>query len=67
MVSLAVRDSSQETLSGWARTVAVGHARLGDILVGVIGVETLFVENVTRADIANPDSTQQVTQEASYV
>lgn len=61
------RDSFQETLSGWARTVVVGRARLGGIPVGVIGVETRSVENVTPADPANPDSTEQVTQEAGQV
>lgn len=61
------RDSFQETLSGWARTVVVGRARLGGIPVGVISVETRSVENVTPADPANPDSTEQVTQEAGQV
>ena len=61
------RDSFQESLSGWARTVVVGRARLGGIPVGVIGVETRSVENVTPADPANPDSTEQVTQEAGQV
>ncbi|KAF8466702.1 acetyl-CoA carboxylase [Kalaharituber pfeilii] len=61
------KDSFQETLSGWARTVVVGRARLGGIPVGVIGVETRSVENVTPADPANPDSTEQVTQEAGQV
>ncbi|KAI5787034.1 acetyl-CoA carboxylase-like protein [Peziza echinospora] len=61
------RDSFQETLSGWARTVVVGRARLGGIPVGVIGVETRSIENVTPADPANPDSTEQVAQEAGQV
>lgn len=61
------KDSFQETLSGWARTVVVGRARIGGIPVGVIGVETRSVENVTPADPANPDSTEQFTQEAGQV
>lgn len=61
------RESFQETLSGWAKTVVVGRARLGGIPVGVISVETRSVENVTPADPANPDSTEQVTQEAGQV
>ncbi|TGZ84080.1 acetyl-CoA carboxylase [Ascodesmis nigricans] len=61
------RDSFQETLSGWARTVVVGRARLGGIPVGVIAVENRSVENVTPADPANPDSTETVVQEAGQV
>jgi acetyl-CoA carboxylase/biotin carboxylase 1 len=61
------KGSFQETLSGWARTVVVGRARLGGIPVGIIGVETRSIENVTPADPANPDSTEQVTHEAGQV
>ncbi|KAF3906458.1 hypothetical protein ABW20_dc0105957 [Dactylellina cionopaga] len=61
------RDSFQETLSGWARTVVVGRARLGGIPVGVIAVETRSVENIIPADPANPDSTEQITMEAGQV
>ncbi|KAK7208072.1 acetyl-CoA carboxylase-like protein [Myxozyma melibiosi] len=61
------KNSFQETLSGWARTVVVGRARIGGIPVGVIGVETRSVENVIPADPANPDSTEQLTQEAGQV
>ncbi|KAI9799947.1 MAG: Acetyl-CoA carboxylase [Sarcosagium campestre] len=61
------RDSFQESLGGWARTVVVGRARLGGIPIGVIGVETRSVENVTPADPANPDSTEQITNEAGGV
>ncbi|KAF2221698.1 acetyl-CoA carboxylase acc1 [Elsinoe ampelina] len=61
------RGSFEESLGGWARTVVVGRARLGGIPVGVIGVETRSVENVTPADPANPDSIEQVTQEAGGV
>ncbi|KAK7740495.1 acetyl-coenzyme-A carboxylase [Cytospora paraplurivora] len=61
------KDSFVETLGGWARTVVVGRARLGGIPMGVIAVETRPVENVTPADPANPDSTEQVSQEAGGV
>lgn len=61
------RGSFEETLGGWAKTVVVGRARLGGIPIGVIGVETRSVENVTPADPANPDSIEQVTSEAGGV
>lgn len=61
------KDSFQESLSGWARTVVVGRARLAGIPVGVIAVETRSVENVTPADPANPDSTETITLEAGQV
>ncbi|KAF2464339.1 uncharacterized protein BDR25DRAFT_272060 [Lindgomyces ingoldianus] len=61
------RGSFEEALGGWAKTVVIGRARLGGIPVGVIGVETRSVENVTPADPANPDSIEQVTSEAGGV
>lgn len=61
------KDSFQESLGGWARTVVVGRARLGGIPLGVIAVETRSVENITPADPANPDSTEQITNEAGGV
>jgi acetyl-CoA carboxylase / biotin carboxylase 1 len=61
------RDSFVETLDGWAKTVVVGRARLGGIPMGVIAVESRTVENVTPADAANPDSIEQVTNEAGGV
>ncbi|KAF2646451.1 hypothetical protein P280DRAFT_415750 [Massarina eburnea CBS 473.64] len=61
------RGSFEEALGGWAKTVVVGRARLGGIPVGVIGVETRSVENVTPADPANPDSIEQVSSEAGGV
>ena len=61
------KDSFQEALGGWARTVVVGRARLGGIPMGVIAVETRSVENITPADAANPDSIEQITQEAGGV
>ncbi|EEB08176.1 acetyl-CoA/biotin carboxylase [Schizosaccharomyces japonicus yFS275] len=61
------RNSFQETLNGWARTVVVGRARLGGIPLGVIAVETRCIENTVPADPANPDSTEQVLMEAGQV
>lgn len=61
------KDSFVETLGGWARTVVVGRARLGGIPMGVIAVETRTVENITPADPANPDSIEQLTNEAGGV
>ncbi|KAJ5140445.1 Acetyl-CoA carboxylase [Penicillium atrosanguineum] len=61
------KDSFEESLGGWARTVVVGRARLGGIPMGVIAVETRSVENVTPADPANPDSMEMITQEAGGV
>lgn len=67
LAGLFDRDSFQEALGGWARSVVVGRARLGGIPMGVIAVETRTVENVTPADPANPDSMEQITQEAGGV
>ncbi|GAB7354692.1 hypothetical protein MBLNU459_g5113t1 [Dothideomycetes sp. NU459] len=61
------KGSFEEALGGWARTVVVGRARIGGIPIGVIAVETRSVENVTPADPANPDSIEQVTNEAGGV
>ncbi|KAI8084162.1 acetyl-CoA carboxylase [Gilbertella persicaria] len=61
------QDSFIETLSGWARTVVVGRARLGGIPMGVVSVETRTVENIVPADPANSDSTEQVFMEAGGV
>ncbi|KAG8531397.1 Acetyl-CoA carboxylase [Bacidia gigantensis] len=61
------KDSFQESLGGWARTVVVGRARLGGIPLGVIAVENRSVESVSPADPANPDSIEQIAQEAGGV
>lgn len=61
------KDSFQETLSGWARGVTIGRARLGGIPMGVIAVETRTVENMYPADPANPDSVEFLVQEAGQV
>ncbi|CUM66038.1 uncharacterized protein PRCAT00003692001 [Priceomyces carsonii] len=61
------RGSFQETLSGWAKGVVVGRARLGGIPLGVIGVDIRPVDNTFPADPANPDSTEMKVQEAGQV
>ncbi|CDK26741.1 unnamed protein product [Kuraishia capsulata CBS 1993] len=61
------KNSFQETLSGWAKGVVVGRARLGGIPIGVIGVETRTMDNLCPADPANPDSTEFLVQEAGQV
>ncbi|POR31389.1 Acetyl-CoA carboxylase [Tolypocladium paradoxum] len=61
------KDSFVETLGGWARSVVVGRARLGGVPMGIIAVETRSVENITPADPANPDSMEQVSNEAGGV
>jgi acetyl-CoA carboxylase/biotin carboxylase 1 len=67
LTGLFDKGSFEEALAGWAKTVVIGRARLGGIPVGVIGVETRSVENVTPADPANPDSIEQVASEAGGV
>ncbi|KAJ2583150.1 acetyl-coenzyme-A carboxylase, partial [Coemansia sp. RSA 1836] len=61
------RGSFVETLGGWARTVVAGRARLGGIPMGIIAVEARTVENIIPADPANPNSEEQVLQEAGTV
>lgn len=61
------KNSFQETLSGWAKGVVVGRARLGGIPIGVIGVETRTIDNLFPADPANPASTEFLVQEAGQV
>ncbi|KAF9288230.1 acetyl-coenzyme-A carboxylase [Mortierella alpina] len=61
------KDSFTETLTGWARTVVVGRARLGGVPMGVIAVETRSVEHIIPADPANGDSVEQVLMEAGNV
>jgi acetyl-CoA carboxylase / biotin carboxylase 1 len=61
------KDSFQETLGGWAKTVVVGRARLGGIPIGVIAVETRTIERIVPADPANPASIEQRIMEAGQV
>ena len=55
------------SLFRWAKTVVTGRARLHGIPIGVILVETRTVETVIPADPANPESQQQVLQQAGQV
>jgi acetyl-CoA carboxylase/biotin carboxylase 1 len=61
------RDSFDEIMSGWAKTVVTGRARLGGIPVAVIAVETRAVEVTLPADPANPDSESKVVSQAGQV
>ncbi|CAI4050081.1 hypothetical protein SUVZ_13G3390 [Saccharomyces uvarum] len=56
-----------ETLSGWAKGVIVGRARLGGIPVGVIAVGTKTIEDVVPADPANLKSSEFSIKEAGQV
>jgi acetyl-CoA carboxylase / biotin carboxylase 1 len=61
------KDSFIETLSGWAKNVVVGRARLGGIPMGVIAVETRTMETVIPADPADATSQEQIIQKAGQV
>eukprot|EP00178_Gracilaria_changii_P014241 TRINITY_DN402_c0_g1_i1.p1 TRINITY_DN402_c0_g1~~TRINITY_DN402_c0_g1_i1.p1 ORF type:complete len:2462 (+),score=353.38 TRINITY_DN402_c0_g1_i1:1194-8579(+) len=61
------KDSWEEYLEGWAKTVIVGRARLGGVPAGVIAVETRSVERVTPADPASPDTRESVVTQAGQV
>ena len=61
------KDSFRETLSGWARTVVTGRARLGGYPVGVIAVETRAVSTVAPADPGDSSSQEMVYPEAGQV
>lgn len=54
-------------MTGWARTVICGRARLGGIPLGVIAVETRTKELVIPADPANLDSEAKVVQQAGQL
>jgi len=61
------RGSFTESLSGWAKTVVVGRARLGGIPMGVIITENRTVEAVRPADPADLQASESVLQEAGGV
>ncbi|KAI0561150.1 acetyl-CoA carboxylase [Gracilaria domingensis] len=61
------KDSWEEYLDGWAKTVIVGRARLGGVPTGVVAVETRSVERVTPADPASPDTRESVVSQAGQV
>ena len=61
------RGSFTEYMSGWAKTIVCGRARLGGLPVGVIVPEQRTVTAKTPADPATPDSNEQVHQQAGNV
>jgi acetyl-CoA carboxylase/biotin carboxylase 1 len=61
------KGSFTETLSGWAKTVVVGRARLGGIPMGVIITENRTAEFVKPADPADVTASEAVIQEAGCV
>ncbi|KRF80078.1 acetyl-CoA carboxylase isoform X3 [Drosophila virilis] len=61
------RDSWNEIMAPWAKTVVTGRARLGGVPVGVIAVETRTVEVEMPADPANLDSEAKTLQQAGQV
>jgi len=56
-----------ETLHNWAKTVVTGRARLGGIPVGVIAVETRGQECIYPSDPANPESREEILNQAGQV
>ncbi|KAJ8902947.1 hypothetical protein NDN08_006265 [Rhodosorus marinus] len=56
-----------ETVSGWAKTVVTGRARLGGIPLGIIAVEARTVEKTSPADPASPETRERVEQQAGQV
>lgn len=70
------KGSFTETLSGWAKGVVVGRARLGGLHmsfnasgmpIGCIAVETRATETITAADPADGSSTEVLSTEAGYL
>lgn len=61
------KGSFKETLTGWAKTVVVGRARLGGIPMGVVITENRTAENVKPADPADAMASEAVIQEAGCV
>lgn len=61
------RNSFVESLSGWAKTVVVGRARLGGIPMGVIVTENRTAEATKPADPADMTSQERMVQQAGGV
>merc|ERR1712176_1077327 len=61
------KGSFTETLSGWAKTVVVGRARLGGIPMGVVITENRTAENIKPADPADVKASEAIIQEAGCV
>jgi len=61
------KGSFTESLSGWAKTVVVGRARLGGIPMGVIITENRTAEAIKPADPADVKASEAVIQQAGCV
>lgn len=61
------KGSFVESLSGWAKTVVVGRARLGGIPMGVIATENRTAEATKPADPADVQASEFIKQEAGCV
>ena len=61
------KGSFVETLSGWAKSVVVGRARLGGIPMGVIATENRTAEAIKPADPADVQAAEAIKQEAGCV
>ena len=61
------KGSFQEALSGWAKTVVIGRARLGGIPMGVIATENRTAEAIKPADPADVKASEAVIQQAGCV
>mmetsp|Transcript_985 Transcript_985/g.1280 ORF Transcript_985/g.1280 Transcript_985/m.1280 type:complete len:2367 (-) Transcript_985:92-7192(-) len=61
------RYSFTESLTGWAKSVVVGRARLGGIPMGVIITENRTVESIRPADPADLQASESILQEAGGV
>uniref|UniRef100_A0A1I7ZJC0 Acetyl-CoA carboxylase n=1 Tax=Steinernema glaseri TaxID=37863 RepID=A0A1I7ZJC0_9BILA len=61
------KNSFDEIMSGWAKTIITGRAHLFGLPVGVISVETRTVEAVIPADPATPDSQAKTVLQAGQV
>ena len=61
------KGSFVESLSGWAKSVVVGRARLGGIPMGVIATENRTAEATKPADPADVEASETIKQEAGCV
>ena len=61
------RGSFEEYLSGWAKSVVIGRARLGGLPMGVVVSEVRMQESITPADPAAPESSEVTVQQAGQV
>ena len=61
------RNSFEEYLAGWGKSVVIGRAKLGGIPMGVVAVETRLMEQVIPADPGNPESRETVQPQAGQV